>query len=251
MLKFDNIRAAYCKNTVLDGVSFELRPHTLTAVVGRNGCGKSTLVGCVNSQVKYTGEISFSGRSLALMTRAEIARCVAILPQLLLSPHITVRELIGYGRSPYLPLGARFSFEDKRAVDEAAQITGVYKLMSKYVDCLSGGERQKAYLAMVLAQDTRVLVLDEPAAFIDVEYENELMKTLQTLAHKREKTLLLVTHNLSAAVRFADNIAVLDAGKLRFFGSPDECIEQNVISEVFNVKTHIFNENGERYIMFT
>ncbi|MFA6948387.1 MAG: ATP-binding cassette domain-containing protein, partial [Eubacteriales bacterium] len=108
MLKFYNVRAAYGKHTVLDGVTFALRPHTLTAVIGRNGCGKSTLVGCVNSQVKYTGEISYSGRPIALMTRTEAARCVAILPQLLTSPHITVEELVGYGRSPYLPLGAHF-----------------------------------------------------------------------------------------------------------------------------------------------
>ena len=162
MLSFHQVCAGYGKTLVLDRIDFTLAPHAMTAVVGRNGSGKSTLVSCVNRKLPYTGEISFSGRSLASMTPREQAKRIAILPQTLPSPAVTVEELAAFGRSPYLDFGKRLSPKDKQLVREALETVGIAGLRHKLLTELSGGERQKAYLAMMLAQDTDVLLLDEP-----------------------------------------------------------------------------------------
>ena len=171
MLSFHQVCASYGKNQVLDHIDFSLVPHKLTAVVGRNGSGKSTLVSCVNQELPYTGEITFSDRNLAVMTLRERAQLISILPQTLHSPAVTVEELTAFGRNPYLDFGKRMSPKDWQAVDDALEAIGISGLRDKLVTELSGGERQKAYLAMVLAQNTRVMILDEPTTYMDMEYE--------------------------------------------------------------------------------
>ena len=176
MLQFQQVSACYGKTPVLEQVSFSLVPHQLTAVVGRNGSGKSTLVSCVNQELHYTGEISFSDRSLAVMTRRERAQRIAILPQALRTPAVTVEELAAFGRSPYLDFGKRMSPKDRQIVAESLEAIGIAGLRDKLVSELSGGERQKAYLAMVLAQNPRVMILDEPTTYMDMEYETSFFR---------------------------------------------------------------------------
>jgi len=178
MLSFHQVCASYGKNQVLDHIDFSLVPHKLTAVVGRNGSGKSTLVSCVNQELPYTGEITFSDRNLAVMTLRERAQLISILPQTLHSPAVTVEELTAFGRNPYLDFGKRMSPKDWQAVDDALEAIGISGLRDKLVTELSGGERQKAYLAMVLAQNTRVMILDEPTTYMDMEYEAAFFRLL-------------------------------------------------------------------------
>ena len=185
MLSFHQVCASYGKNQVLDHIDFSLVPHKLTAVVGRNGSGKSTLVSCVNQELPYTGEITFSDRNLAVMTLRERAQLISILPQTLHSPAVTVEELTAFGRNPYLDFGKRMSPKDWQAVDDALEAIGISGLRDKLVTELSGGERQKAYLAMVLAQNTRVMILDEPTTYMDMEYEAAFFRLLETLKTKR------------------------------------------------------------------
>ena len=144
MLSFHQVCASYGKNQVLDHIDFSLVPHKLTAVVGRNGSGKSTLVSCVNQELPYTGEITFSDRTLAVMTLRERAQLISILPQTLHSPAVTVEELTAFGRNPYLDFGKRMSPKDWQAVDDALEAIGISGLRDKLVTELSGGERQKA-----------------------------------------------------------------------------------------------------------
>ena len=205
MLSFHQVCASYGKNQVLDHIDFSLVPHKLTAVVGRNGSGKSTLVSCVNQELPYTGEITFSDRNLAVMTLRERAQLISILPQTLHSPAVTVEELTAFGRNPYLDFGKRMSPKDWQAVDDALEAIGISGLRDKLVTELSGGERQKAYLAMVLAQNTRVMILDEPTTYMDMEYEAAFFRLLETLKTKRKITFLVIMHNLSQAVRYASS----------------------------------------------
>ena len=142
MLSFHQVCASYGKNQVLDHIDFSLVPHKLTAVVGRNGSGKSTLVSCVNQELPYTGEITFSDRNLAVMTLRERAQLISILPQTLHSPAVTVEELTAFGRNPYLDFGKRMSPKDWQAVDDALEAIGISGLRDKLVTELSGGERQ-------------------------------------------------------------------------------------------------------------
>lgn len=251
MLHVKNLSASYGRTAILQDVSFQLRPHTFTAVVGRNGCGKSTLVSCINQQLRYTGEIAFGDKNLALMPPRERAQTVAILPQVLPSPHVTVEQLVLFGRSPYLDLGRRPTQTDWDAVYAAIETTGIHSLKDKTVDELSGGERQKAYLAMILAQGTRVLVLDEPTTYMDMAFEASFLGSLAELKQKQKKTLLVILHDLSQAVRYADQILVVDDHRILFDGSTEACLSSGVLEDVFHVKKHLFTENGEQFVVFS
>lgn len=251
MLKIDSLTASYRNTEVLKNVSFSLTPHTFTAVLGKNGCGKSTLVSCINQQLRYTGKISFGDHNLALMPLRERARAVAILPQVMEIPHVPVEDLVMFGRNPYLDFGRRPSSEDRAAVESAIAQIGIEALREKMVDHLSGGERQRAYLAMVLAQQTRLIVLDEPTTYMDMENEAAFLQTLTQLKKRSRKTLLVIMHNLAQAVRYADHIVVLDGGRVVFDGATAACLESGVLERVFHVQKHIFSEGGQQFVVFT
>lgn len=251
MLKIEQLCASYHNNKILDHISLSLTPHTFTAVLGKNGCGKSTLVSCINQQIRYTGKISYGDQNIALMTPKERAKTIAILPQIIEIPHITVEELVMFGRNPYLDFGRRPSTEDLTAVNDAINYTGIHSLRKKMVHTLSGGERQKAYLAMILTQQTRLIVLDEPTTYMDIENETSFLETLTYLKKQHKKSLLVIMHDLSQAIRYADRILVLDDHRIAFDGTTKQCLESGILEEVFHVNTHIFTEKKEQYVMFT
>lgn len=143
------------------------------------------------------------------------------------------------GRSPYLDIGRHMTPHDKEMVEKAIHAIGIEKLIGRYVDTLSGGERQKVYLAMTIAQDTRLLVLDEPTTYMDMAYEHAFLAMLDTMKHKNKKTLLVVMHNLNQAVRYADQLAVLDDGKIVFHGPTEECLRSGILERVFSVHRYI------------
>lgn len=238
MLEIRNLCVRRRRKEILDGVSLTLVPHKLTALLGKNGCGKSTLVSCINQTMPYTGEIRFSNRDLALMPPKERACLLSFLPQTLPCPHITVLELVTMGRSPYVDIGRRLTPQDKEAVWSAVCAIGIEGFSDRYLDELSGGERQKAYLAMTLAQDPRVMIMDEPTTYMDMEYEHTFLGLLNRLKQQRKKTLLVVMHNLNQAVRYADRLAVLEGGKIVFDGETADCIAQGVIERVFGVRRY-------------
>jgi len=155
------------------------------------------------------------------------------------TPHITVEELVKMGRNPYVDIGRRFTSQDTQAVSDAMAAMGITDMKYRYLDCISGGERQKAYLAMILAQQTRLMVLDEPATYMDMTYERQFMDTLTALQKTLHKTVVVVMHNLSTAVKYANRIVVMDGGKIVFEGTTHDCIEAQIIEKTFGVKKHI------------
>lgn len=244
MLEFQNVCVSYGKRQVLKDIHFSLAPHKITAVIGKNGCGKSTLVSCINGQVKYTGQILLSGRPLTQMSLRERAQNISILPQFLNSAPVTVEELVTMGRNPYLDLGKRITDTDRASIDRAISIMDIAHLRTKTLNRISGGERQKAYLAMVLAQNTDMIVLDEPTTYMDMSYEAEFMNQLTRLKCSHQKTILIVMHDLTSAVAAADNIALLDNGTITFFGAVQQCIQTGLIEQIFHVKRYTYEENG-------
>ena len=244
MLEIRDLTAKHRHNTVLENISFKLRPHRFTALLGRNGAGKSTLVSCINQQIPYLGQITFSERSLSVMASRERAVCVSVLPQILLSPPFTVEELVSFGRNPYLDFTGRLQDADRKKVNEALRLTGADSFRGKRADCISGGERQLAYLSMTLAQDARVMVLDEPTTFMDMERENFFFRLLTEIKSSKKKTLLVAMHNLNLAAKYADDVIVLDGKTVRFFGTKEDCLKSKTIESVFSVNSHVL-ENGE------
>ncbi len=238
MLEIKNVSVRFGKKQVLNNVSFSLRPNRLTALVGCNGSGKSTLFGCVNQQIPYTGEIREGEKNLALIHPKERAKAIAILPQTLPSPHITARELAAFGRNPWLDFTGRLTAQDEQAVEAALRDADALDLAQRYVDTLSGGEKQRVALAMILAQNTPTVLLDEPTAHLDLGYEAAFLELLQKLKVEQSKTFLVILHDLTQAVRYADDLVVLDGGQVIFAGSREECLEREILEKTFGLRRY-------------
>lgn len=250
MLEIKDVSACLEKKRILDNVSFSLRPHRLTALVGRNGSGKSTLLNCVNQQIPYTGTITEGEKNLALIPPRERAKAIAILPQTLPAPHITAREMAAFGRNPYLDFTGRLTEADKLAVEEALRDADALSLADRYVDTLSGGEKQRVALAMILAQNTPIALLDEPTAHMDLGYEAAFLDLLQKLKKERKKTFLVILHDLTQAVRYADDLIVLEGGSIVFAGSREECLEREVLEKTFGLRRYSIPEAEGARIFF-
>lgn len=250
MLEIKNVSVRYGEKEILKDVSLSLRPHRLTVLVGRNGSGKSTLLSCVNQQIPYTGLIMEGEKNLALLPPRERAKMVAILPQTLPAPHITAEEMAAFGRNPYLDFTGRLTQKDKQAVKEALLDTHSQDLAQRYADTLSGGERQRVALAMILAQDTPIALLDEPTAHMDQANEEQFLRLLRNLQIKKKKTFLLILHDLSLAVRYADDMIVLDEGRILFSGTREECLAWEIIEKNFGVERFTFRDQGTEQIFF-
>ena len=242
MLEIKNLSVRFGQKQALEDVSFRLRPHRLTVLVGRNGSGKSTLFNCVNQQLPYTGTITEGEKNLALISPRERARAIAILPQTLPSPHITGREMAALGRNPYLDFTGRLTEADRQTVENALKDADALELAERYVDTLSGGEKQRIALAMILAQNTPIALLDEPTAHLDLSYGGAFLELLQNQKQTRKKTFLVILHDLTQAVRYADDLMVLDGGRLVFAGSREECLEREILEQTFSLKRYCVGE---------
>lgn len=252
MIQFKDVCAGYKKKEVLHGVAFSAPKGTVTALVGKNGSGKSTLAACVLGLLPVaSGAILLNGKPLAEYTRQELARTVSFLPQVLPNPSVTAEELIAFGRAPYTGLSGRLSPADKEAVARAAALCGVEELLPRQVPTLSGGERQRVCLAMVLAQETPVMLFDEPSSSLDVGARSEFLQLLRRLAKELHRTVVVITHDLADAVTLADNLVVLENGRVAYAGSPEDEADTKTLERVFGVARHTFEENGQTFTFFT
>lgn len=224
------------KKEILKGISFAPDPNSFTAVIGKNGSGKSTLLSAIAGLISYEGGVLLDGAEASSVTRRTLAGLVSYLPQITMRPHITVRELVSYGRAPYHRLGQRRLPEDELAIDEAILSAELQDISDRYLDRISGGELRRAYFGMMLAQDTGIVLLDEATAFMDSGFERRFVLMQKELS--RAKTVVSVMHNLNLAVAYADNILLLDSGKALFYGTPAELLASDLIEKTFSVKRY-------------
>ena len=250
MLEIKNISVTKNKKEILHDVSFSVKPHTITAIIGKNGSGKSTLISCLTGENKYKGSVFFSDDDISLLSSKQRARLVSLLPQNLPEVPITVEKLVEMGRNPYTDIGNRLSEKDTQQIEKAIESAGIQNIRHKKLTEISGGERQKAYIAMVLSQNTRVIALDEPTTYMDVQVEKAFMSLIRELKEKHKKTLLVVMHDLSAAVEIADNILLLHEGKVKEFGTTQHVLQSGAIEEVFDVTRYECELDGEKTIIF-
>lgn len=238
MLEFHALTVSFSHRSVISDLHFSLVPGTLTALIGKNGCGKSTLIRCLSRQCPHEGQILLNGQDLRKLSPREQAKRVAILPQTLAAPHMTVEELVLLGRTPYLHLGQRPTEQDKHAVIRAIEQVEIQSLRACFLDELSGGERQKAYLAMILAQDTPLMILDEPTTYMDLPYAHHFLQLLNRFKLQEKKTILLVLHDLNSAVRYADRIAIMDSGAILAYADTDDLLKQQTIEHLFHIQKY-------------
>ncbi|MBE8924100.1 Fe(3+) dicitrate ABC transporter ATP-binding protein FecE, partial [Escherichia coli] len=242
-LRTENLTVSYGAQTVLDGLSLALPAGKITALLGPNGCGKSTLLNCFSRLLTPdSGEILLDEKPIAGFSARQLARRLALLPQHHLSPEgITVRELVSYGRSPWLSLWGRLSAEDNERVNVAMSQTRTRNLADRRLTQLSGGQRQRAFLAMVLAQDTPLILLDEPTTYLDINHQVELMRLMVELK-RQGKTVVTVLHDLNQASRYCDHLVVLASGRVMAQGAPEAVMKPELLKTVFSVEAEIHPE---------
>ena len=228
-MKFEKITAFYGRKRTLTNVSFTLPPQKCTVLIGKNGCGKSTLLQCLAGQLPCSGEIPLP------RDPRERAKKVAYLPQFLPAVSLDAETVVAMGRTPYLKLAGTMNPADRDAVEQAIALADIKGLRHRRVDTLSGGERQRVYLAMVLAQDTELILLDEPTAHMDAGAAAEFMVLIHRLT-ERGKTVFAVLHDLNLAVNHADQLLLMEEGQLT---------DPARIEEVFGVQKIPYTENGQ------
>lgn len=202
---------------VISDINLELRSGQLACLIGENGIGKSTLLKTLTGFLpKLKGSLLLGNRDIESFSQRELARQVSIvLTQKPDVQNLTIEEIIGLGRSPYTGFFGRLRAEDCKVVDDAIATMGIEKLRGRMIQTLSDGERQKVMIAKALAQETPIILLDEPTAFLDFPSKAETFQSLQRMAHERDKLILLSTHDLELAVRFADSLLEVKKGALQ------------------------------------
>lgn len=248
MIELRNLSAGYGDRTVLDRVSMVFPDGQVTVLLGPNGCGKSTLLRTVlGLHPASGGQVLVDGVPGDSLTSRQLALRAAYLPQSRGVPNITARRMVLHGRFPYLSYPRRYRAEDHKIAAQALQWVGAEGLADRPVRQLSGGQRQKVYLAMALAQDTKAVFMDEPTTFLDVGAQLEVMALARRLAGEG-KTVGMVLHDLPLALRWSHRAAILDRGTLRFCGTPEEAFSSGVLEEVFGVRLgRLRTEKGWQY----
>jgi iron complex transport system ATP-binding protein len=228
---------AYGDRIIVEGLDLQIPAGAVTAIVGANGCGKSTLLRSLARLLPpRAGDIVLDGHDIHRLPSREVARRVGLLPQSPTAPEgIAVADLVGRGRHPHQHLLARWSARDYEVVAQALAATGTADLADRAVDELSGGQRQRVWIAMALAQETDILLLDEPTTFLDVAHQIEILDLLRDLNRDRGTTVVMVLHDINLAARYADHLFALKGGRLVAAGAPGEVVTEDLIREVFDL----------------
>jgi len=229
------------KSRVLNEVTLSILRGTVTAIIGPNGSGKSTLLRTLARLLRpETGSVLLDGAAIARMSPGHVARQIATLPQSAGAvPGMTVQELVEQGRYPHTgPLRMR-SDRDRAAVERALELTSSSRFRHRLLDSLSGGERQRVWIALALAQEPRILLLDEPTTFLDVNHQIQALNLIQALNREHGLTVVMALHDLNQASQYAERLVVLHGGRIVEEGLPAEVIREDVLASVFNVQAHI------------
>jgi iron complex transport system ATP-binding protein len=232
---------------VIDGASLSVPSGCVTALVGPNGSGKSTLLRGLAHQIESDdGVVRLDGREIQSLGSKELARKLGLLSQENVSPEsITVEDLAMHGRYPHRGFFESRTAEDEAAVERALSLAGVEHLRDRKIGGLSGGQKQLAWIAMVLAQDTDVLLLDEPTTFLDLHHQLEVMDIVEALKTDSEVTVILVLHDIDQAARYADHMLALDGGDIYARGPPPEIVSEDLLRDVFGVSATVeWSERG-------
>lgn len=248
MIEMEQVRAGYGKAEVLHGVDFRAERGEIATIIGTNGSGKSTLLRALLGFVPISaGNARVDGISIKNFSRAELARSIAYLPQGKNVPDISAGRMVLHGRFPYLSYPRRYREPDFRIAGEAMRQMGIEELAGMPMAGLSGGMRQKVYIAMALAGQAPVIVMDEPTTYLDIGQQVKFAGIVRQLA-KDGKTIVLVLHDILLALKISSRIAALEQGKIFWSGTPQEMLEQNVAERLYGVGVGaVRTDGGEQY----
>jgi ABC-type cobalamin/Fe3+-siderophores transport system ATPase subunit len=240
----EGLRLAYDDRVIVDGLDVELPQGSFTVIVGPNACGKSTLLRALARLLKpVAGHVFLDGELIARRRAKDVARVLGLLPQSSIAPDgITVADLVARGRYPHQKLLRQWSAADEDAVIDALEATRVADLGGRLVDELSGGQRQRVWLAMVLAQQTPLLLLDEPTTFLDIAHQIEVLDLCEQLRSSRGTTLVAVLHDLNHACRYATHLIAMRDGRIVAQGDPSEVVTAELVEDVYGLRCRIITD---------
>ena len=239
-----DLSISYGRRPIIEGMNLTIPESKITSIIGPNGCGKSTLLKTVARIMKpLSGSILLDGKAIHKQSTKDIAKKIAILAQ---SPHtpdeITVKDLVSYGRSPYQKGFGQLTAKDWEMIHWALEETNLLEYANRFVHALSGGQRQRVWIAMALAQDTDILLLDEPTTYLDLAHQLDVLLVLERLNKKQGKTIVMVLHDLNHASRFSDYIVSMREGEVIKAGAPREVMTNEVLRSVFDIDAHIVED---------
>jgi len=240
-LQIKELSFSYLNGLVLDSINLSIKAGEMVGLLGANGSGKTTLIKLATGILKpLQGEIRLNDTDIAHLSRKFIARNVAVVPQQLFIPFaFTVREVVGLGRTPFVKILSGENAVDREAVRAALDIVGMTRLQERHFDELSGGERQKVILAMALAQQPKMLLLDEPLVHLDITHQVEMLELVKTLNSEQGITIIAAVHDLNLASLYFDRLVLLKGGKILNDGTPAQVITEEGIREAFSAEVSI------------
>lgn len=243
-LAAESVTLAYDERVITDGLSVRIPDQSFTVIVGPNACGKSTVLRALSRMLKpLAGSVLLDGHAIRTMPARKVARVLGLLPQSPIAPDgITVADLVARGRYPHQGLLRQWSDEDERVVAESMAATGVTGLADRYVDELSGGQRQRVWIAMALAQQTPLLLLDEPTTYLDIAHQIEVLDLCARLHEEEGRTLVAVLHDLNHAARYATHLIALRDGRLVAEGPPEDIVTAALVEEVFGLPCRVIED---------
>ena len=250
MLTIRNLRKTYEDATVVDDVSLELPHGKVISMIGPNGAGKSTVLGMISRLVaKSSGAVEFQGKDLEKWESRELAKHLAILTQANnVQMKLTVRELVAFGRFPHS--GSNLSQKDWEIVDRSIRYMELESFAERFIDEMSGGQRQRAFIAMVLAQDTEYVLLDEPTNNLDIYHATQMMKLVRRLCDELGKTVILVLHEINLAAFYSDYVCAFKSGKIAAWGTVNEVMTPEQLKLIYGVDFQIHEIDGRPLAIF-
>ncbi len=235
---------AYDDQVIVDSLDLVIPKGKVTSIIGPNGCGKSTILKTIGRILKKkSGMVYLDGEDISKVSTKEIAQKMAILPQTPTAPSgLTVQELVSYGRFPHQKGFGKLTQEDKKMVNWAIEVTKLTEYSHREIDNLSGGQRQRVWIAMALAQQTDLILLDEPTTYLDMAHQLEILELLAELNQNQDCTIVMVLHDLNLASRFSDYLIAVNNGSIKAEGTAKEVITKEVLKEVFQIEATIVEE---------
>ncbi|MBF9002775.1 MULTISPECIES: iron chelate ABC transporter ATP-binding protein VctC [Vibrio] len=250
MIQLQKLTKLFGQHTVVDKASAEFEKGKVTSIIGPNGAGKSTLLSMASRLIaRDEGDVWIDSKPLVDWDTKELAKRLSVLRQAnTITMRFTIRELVSFGRFPHSQ--GKLTAEDEKVIDQSIEYLGIKDIEHKYLDELSGGQRQMAFIAMVMAQDTDYIFLDEPLNNLDIKHSLKIMATIRKLAHEWNKSVVIVIHDINFASCYSDSIIALKRGKVVANGAVNEVIQESVLSDIYETPFKVIEQDGKRMCLY-